>query len=180
MTSSKSFINDGLAGVYGVASVTGPTLVERALDPTQRQGLFTEASFLAAHATLTSSHPVKRGKKLLIDVLCGTVPPPPPGIPDPAAPSPSISTRERFAMHGLNVCAKACHGLMDPLGFAFEHYDAIGAYRAMDGGKPVDASGAFVAPSGAPPAAFQDAIGLMKLVAASEDARRCVTNRWFR
>ena len=50
--------------------------------------------------------------------------------------------RERFEEHGKNPCATACHGVIDPLGFAFENYNGIGGYQTMDGGKPVNASGA--------------------------------------
>ena len=51
------------------------------------------------------------------------------------------TTRQRFAEHDKNPCATACHTLMDPFGFAFEHYDGIGKYRTMDNGKAVDATG---------------------------------------
>jgi hypothetical protein len=57
-------------------------------------------------------------------------------------------TRERLAEHGDNACARACHSIFDPPGLAFENYDGIGAFRTMDGGKPVDASGIVRFPSG--------------------------------
>jgi Protein of unknown function (DUF1592)/Protein of unknown function (DUF1588)/Protein of unknown function (DUF1595)/Protein of unknown function (DUF1585)/Protein of unknown function (DUF1587) len=180
LSSSTSYVNADLARLYGVNGVTSQTLVLQALDPAQRAGLFTHASFLASHATPTSSHPVKRGKKIFSDVLCGTIPPPPAMVPPTETPSPNVSTRERFVAHEQNQCAKACHSLMDPPGFAFEHYDAVGRYRTMDGGKPVDSSGLFVGPSGGDPIAFNDAIEFMNILAASDDVRRCVTNRWFR
>jgi hypothetical protein len=89
-----------------------------------------------------------------------------------------VSTRERFAAHGEAACARACHELIDPLGFAFEHYDGIGAYRTMDGGKPVDASGVFML--GGAAKRFDDALDLTRHLAAAPEVRACMVKQLLR
>jgi hypothetical protein len=111
-------------------------------------------------------------------VLCFDLPLPPDDIPNPKPPAPNLSTRERFEEHGRNECARACHDVMDPLGFAFEHYDAIGGYRTMDGGKPVDASGTLRLDG--VERTFQDAIELVSLLSTSEQVRECMAKQWLR
>ena len=113
------------------------------LDANQRAGLLTQAAFLTVTGATDGSHPVKRGKKVYERLLCGELPPPPADVPPPKPASEGGTTRERFAEHSANACATGCHACMDPLGFAFEHYDGIGKFRTMDNGGVVDASGSF-------------------------------------
>src|SRR6185295_7603896 len=148
------------------------------LDPTRRSGILTQASFLAAHGTANESHPVKRGKTLADRVLCVEVPPPPDNVPDPQPPAPNLSTRERFAEHGKNACATACHSVFDPLGFAFEGYDAIGGFRTTDGGKPVNATGALSLGGQMRP--FKDAIEMVALLSQADEVRECMGRQWLR
>jgi hypothetical protein len=77
------------------------------------------------------------------------------------------------------VCA-SCHNIIDPPGLAFEHYDAIGAYRTIDGSSPVDASGELLGNDAALTGEFRDAIELIPRLAASETVQNCVANQWFR
>ena len=87
-----------------------------------------------------------RGKWILGNIL-GTPPaPPPPAVPQlkeagVAVAGKTLSMRERVAEHRANPACASCHNLMDPIGFAFENYDAVGRWRTVDGGVPVDASG---------------------------------------
>src|SRR5262245_50064103 len=103
----------------------------------KRAGILTHASFLTANASATSSHPVKRGVRIYGGLLCGSLGSPPEMPPPPASPPQNVSTREVFEAHDRQECARACHQLFDPLGFAFENYDAVGHHRFVDGGKPV-------------------------------------------
>jgi hypothetical protein len=88
------------------------------------------------------------------------------------------STRDRFTEHDTNDCARGCHNLIDPLGFAFENYDGIGKYRTMDNGKMVDASGE-VTLDGATKK-FANAVELSALLAGSAEVRRCFATQWVR
>jgi hypothetical protein len=164
-----------LARIYGVAAATG----RLALDPRQRAGILTHAAWLSAHADAAGTKPVARGRAVFEQILCGTIPPPPLDVPEPRPPMPGLTTRERYAEHGRSECAAGCHGLMDPLGFAFETYDGIGAYRTTEAGKPVDASGTVVLATDGP-RPFVDAVALARILAASADVRRCAARNWVR
>jgi len=177
LTSTSTFLDARLAGLYKVSG-GGATLAPGMLNPDQRGGILTQASFLAAHGTSEESHPVKRGKTLADRLLCIDLPLPPDNVPDPKMPAPNLSTRERYAEHGKNACATACHAIIDPLGFAFEHYDAVGGWRAMDGGKPVDASGSLEL--GGQQRSFKNAMELSALLAQAPEVRECMARQWLR
>jgi hypothetical protein len=89
------------------------------------------------------------------------------------------STRDRYAGHASNPVCAGCHAPTDPLGFAFENYDGVGAYRDMDGGKPVDATGTATTPLGAK-ITFNNALELTQQLAESDEVKWCVTKNWFR
>jgi hypothetical protein len=174
---SFSFVNQALGGVYGM-QVAGADLQRTELDRGQRAGFLTEASFLALTGAADGSHPVRRGKAIYEKLLCRELPPPPANVPPAKPASAGGSTRERFAEHDNNECARACHGLVDPLGFAFEHYDGIGKYRTMDNGKMVDASGEVPLDGATRP--FANALELGALLAGSAEVRRCFATQWVR
>ena len=88
------------------------------------------------------------------------------------------TTRERFVEHDQNECAKGCHLLIDPIGFAFEHYDGIGRYRTMDNGKPVDAASTVTIDGVDKP--FANALELTRILATSDTVRGCFARQWFR
>jgi hypothetical protein len=178
LTSTSSFANQPLAAVYGVKGVTGAPLKPVQLDAGQRAGLLTQAAFLTVTGATDGSNPAKRGKKIYENLLCGELPPPPPVVPPPKEASEGGTTRERFKEHSDQACAAGCHALMDPLGFAFEHYDGIGGYRTIDNGGQVDASGS-VELDGTMHS-FKDARDLVKVLAASETARKCFATQWAR
>jgi hypothetical protein len=180
LTAPTGYVNAKLAPIYGMKGVTGAELTRTALDGTQRAGLLTGVAFLTRYATAAGSHPVKRGAWVYERLLCGALPPVPPEVPPVKAAAPNLSTRERFADHASNPCARACHGLIDPVGFAFESYDGIGKFRAVDGGKPVDASGELTLPSGGEKRRFANAHELLGLIADSSDARSCMAKQWLR
>ncbi|HLX61392.1 MAG TPA: DUF1592 domain-containing protein [Planctomycetota bacterium] len=154
-----TFLNDTLARHYGMVDTAGNLKGEKTPRPggkpigfqfqrvelgekSQRGGLLTQASFLTVTSNPTRTSPVKRGRWVL-DQLLGTPPPPPP--PDvPALDNAKELTgtlRQRMEQHRADPNCAACHARMDPIGFAFENYDAIGAYRSQDAGQNIDASG---------------------------------------
>ena len=138
-----SFLNERLARHYGIPGVTGSHYRRVTLPDDRRAGLLGHGSILAATSYGNRTSPVLRAKWLLENVL-GTPPaPPPPDIPPfPAggeAGEPR-TVRERLAQHRRNTACAICHAPMDPLGFALENFDAVGAWRTRDAGLPVDAS----------------------------------------
>lgn len=178
LTAPFSFVNESLASVYGLTGVTGSNLRKVDLDPTRRAGMLTQAAFLTSHGAPGGSHPVKRGAELLERLLCVELPVPPANLPPVNPPKENVSTRERFADHGKNSCAVGCHALIDPLGFAFEYYDGVGAYRANDGGKPVDATGTIEL--GGKVGSFKNAIELSNLLAESDEVKQCMSKQLLR
>jgi hypothetical protein len=171
LTSSAPVSDPALAKLYGTTAGGTP-------DPTQRAGILTQASFLAMHATATDSHPVRRGAVIIRRFLCQDIQPPVNmDVGQVKMPAPGLTTRQRFAEHAMNPCA-TCHRLTDPIGFAFENYDAVGAYRTTEQGQKVDASGTLALDSGQ--VTFANALELERALAASSDVRDCMATQWLR
>lgn len=169
-----TFLNARLASHYGIAGVTGSELVKVPLLPgSRRGGLLTQASILTMTAVATRTAPVRRGAWALADLLCSPPPPPPPGIP-PLPPTVSAATmRERMEEHRKSPSCAGCHTLMDPIGLALEHYDAIGQWRNTDQGQPIDATGEIDGHS------FDGAEGLAQVIKSDPRFVRCATQKIF-
>jgi hypothetical protein len=139
-----TFLNERLARHYGIDGVKGDQLRRVRLTDGRRGGVLTQASILTITSNPTRTSPVKRGKWILENIL-GTPPPPPP--PDAGELSDdknailSGSLRQRMEKHRRNPSCASCHQRMDPLGFGFENFDAIGAWRTKDGEFTIDPSG---------------------------------------
>lgn len=177
LTAPYTFANQASAPLYG-ANASGTQLVKTDLNPAQRAGILTQTGFLAARADAIGSNPALRGITVFKKLLCGQLPAQPAVIPEVAAESANVSTRERFALHAQPACA-GCHVQFDAYGFAFENYDGVGQFRSMDGGKPVDASGNVTTPGGAQ-LKFSNAVEMAQQLAASDEVQWCMTRQWFR
>jgi hypothetical protein len=161
-----------------MSSVQAATMEKTTVDTTQRRGLLTQPAFLALTGASDGSHPVKRGKAVFQKLMCGVLPPPPANVPPAKPASAGGSTRQRFTEHDQNTCAKACHSLMDPIGFAFEHYDGIGRYRTTDNGVTVDSTGQLTLDGASH--SFADAVQLAGILAGSDTVKRCFATQWLR
>jgi mono/diheme cytochrome c family protein len=138
-----TFLNELLAKHYGINNVTGPEFRRVDLATGERGGVLTHGSVLAVSSYPTRTSVVIRGRYILQNIL-GTPPPPPPAdVPalDEQAVGTTASLRKQMEAHRTSAICASCHSRMDPLGFALENYDAIGKWRTMDGGFPVDSSG---------------------------------------
>jgi len=173
LTAPFTFVNAALAPLYGVEGEFGPDFVKVELDPAQRAGILTQIGFLASNAGGFENDPIHRGVFMNLKLLCTGLPPPPNVVPPLPAPVPGESLRERITRHtGKGTCGEGCHGyLINPLGFAFEHYDPLGRWQTMDAGKPVDAADEFV--FGGVAQAYDGAVELAQLMADSDEAHRC-------
>ena len=130
--------------IKGGQPIRGPKFVRVTLPGKERGGLLTQASILAVTSNPTRTSPVKRGRWVLEQLLGTPPPPPPPNVPDLDKDVKSVLTgslRQRMEQHRANPACANCHAKMDPLGFAFENYNAIGAFRKTEGDFPIDASG---------------------------------------
>ena len=139
-----TFVNERLARHYGIPNVYGSQFRRVPVTDEMRKGLLGHGSLLTltSHATRTS--PVLRGKFVLENIL-GTPPPsPPPDVPalkeNEKGQKPK-TVREQMAEHRANPTCASCHKIMDPIGFALDNFDAVGAWRTEDAGAPIDASG---------------------------------------
>ena len=139
-----TFLNERLADFYGIDGVDGGYFRRVPLAETARGGLLTHGSVLMVTSYPTRTSPVLRGKWVLENLLGAPPPPPPPDVPAlPAdADASAGSLREALERHRANPACAACHAKLDPLGFALENFDAVGAYRTEDEGVAVEASGA--------------------------------------
>lgn len=177
---THAYVDGPLARSYGIDGVEGDDLQRVELDPSQRAGLLTQPGLLTVLSKPNQSDPIHRGLFVRTRLLCQQLPPPPDDIavvaPDPA---PGLSTRERFAEHSQNERCRGCHQLMDPIGFGFEHYDAMGRWRELDEGATVDATGEVLATVDAD-GAFYGVPELAGLLAGSQQVRECVAMQLFR
>jgi hypothetical protein len=179
LTSRTSFVDASLAKVYGLAAPAGGLMKEVTLDPAQRAGILTQGSFLAVKADPDTSHPTKRGDAVQHRMLCLDLKVPDTlEVPPVADPNPNQTTRERFEVHGSAACAQACHQYLDPIGFAFENYDAIGAYRTTENNKPINASGQFTLKSGE--IKFKNAVEMVAQLAKAPETAECMVKQWLR
>jgi len=180
LTSSSTFVNSVNAPLYNV-SASGSTFQKMALDPTQRAGILTFGGFIGSTSHVAETSPVIRGKVIMQKFFCKDPPAPPAKVPPlpPVDQGPPTTTRARFDTHLADAACSNCHSLFQPMGDAFEEYDAIGAYRTEQYGFPIDSSGVLVgATGGDKPVA--NAIELVKLLAQSGQTDDCVTRQLFR
>ncbi len=179
LTSNRSFVNAPLASLYGVAP-PGDGFAAVDLPPRERAGVLTQASVLAVLASADQTSPVLRGQFVRDKLLCDPIPPPPPGVSvAPPRVDPTLTTKQRFAQHRASPSCAGCHALMDPIGFAFEHYDGIGRWRATEGAFPIDATGQIRSTEDVN-VSFDGAVELAARLAASKQVRRCLATQWFR
>jgi len=141
-------------------------------------GLLTQQAFLAAHAQSLDDSPVQRGHFVRVRMLCQDIPPPPPTLKVTLPPAdPTLTTRQRIAAHTAGDSCRACHTLMNPLGYAFEGFDAMGQPRATDNGQPVDTSGELTETDVNGP--FAGPEELAAKLGQSSSARECFARQWF-
>ena len=164
LNANFTFVNEPLAKLYGIEGVTGDKFI-RVKAPPHRGGVLTMASVLALNSNATRTSPVKRGKFIMEEIL-NTPPPPPPANVPPLEEGKQLkgTMRQVLEQHRANPVCASCHSKMDPLGFAFENFDPIGAWREKDGASPIDASG--VLPDGKK---FEGADGLKAVLDTKRD-----------
>jgi hypothetical protein len=147
--SPTTFVNAELARLYGLPAGVAPAgstdFVKTTLpDAGLRVGYLGQGSFLALNAHSDVTSPTYRGKFIREMLMCQTVPPPPmnvPPLPQNVVGAAPQTMRQKLAVHRAVEPCKTCHTLMDPIGLAYENFDAIGATRTMDAGQVIDPSG---------------------------------------
>jgi hypothetical protein len=144
-----TYLNEELARLYGVEGIRGPEMRRVALKDRRRGGVLTSAAVLMAQSDPERTNVPRRGNYIAASILGTPPPPPPPDVPslDESRKVGKMQTlREVLEAHRSRPECASCHAKIDPLGFSLQNFDAIGAWRDLEAGQPVDASG--VLPSG--------------------------------
>jgi hypothetical protein len=175
MTAQYSYLNPTLATYYQIPGITG-TGMQKVMLPasSHRGGLLTQATFLTLTSTSERSNPIRRGRWVLIQALCGELPPKPamvPALPNTGASEGNV--RMQLADHRTNPACAGCHTLMDPIGLGLENYDAVGAYRqTYRDGSSIDPAGKL--PGGS---TFNTPGELEQALVQDGDFDRCMTRK---
>jgi len=202
LTADYSFLTSELAEVYGMPAPKEQFEMVKFPADSQRAGILGQGTFLASTAGPTETSPTARGIFIRERLLCQHVPPPPPGVittlPDPLVDQKPKGHRQLMVEHVENPTCASCHRLMDPIGFGFEHFDAIGQFRDQEmipvprrggggggggrGGPPpipleIDAQGEI---AGIPNSNFTGAKQLGTILAASPVCQECIVRQMFR
>ena len=145
LRANYTFVNERLARHYGIPNVYGSHFRRVTLGPdSARGGLLGQGSILLLTSYPTRTSPVLRGKWILDNLLGAPPPPPPPNVPnlrEKNTDGTPLSMREAMVQHRANPVCASCHLRMDPVGFAFENFDALGRWRTRgESGAPIDAT----------------------------------------
>lgn len=196
-TADYGFMNGDLAAIYGVAAPAKDYERVRFSTGSERAGILGQAAFLALTAKPDETSPTARGLFVREQFLCQKVADPPPGVntnlPAVNETQPQ-TTRQRLQMHVSDAGCATCHNLIDPIGFGFEKFDAIGARReklklSFDAGNrprkstaktvelELDTTGSV---AGIPNSSFQSPDRLGAVLAQTPQCQECVVKQYFR
>jgi hypothetical protein len=147
-----TFLNERLAKHYGISGVYGSNMrrVELTSEFDVRRGMLGKGSLLTISSATNRNAPVIRGKTVMQIFLGVEPPPPPPGVEVDLSGANNVrggtvpTMRQQMEMHRKHEPCNSCHKIMDPIGLSLENFDAIGQWRTIDGGSPIDASGVLV------------------------------------
>jgi cytochrome c553 len=173
------YINGRMAKYYGIDLPADAPFQKAKLNPEQRAGVLTHPYLMATFSYTAASSPIHRGVFLAKSVLGVSLRPPPEAFtPLSAELHPKLTTRERVALQTKPVSCQACHGIINPLGYTLENFDAAGRYREKDNGQPVDSTGTYETRTGEK-VKFASARDLAKFMAGSEEVHSAFTEHLF-
>jgi hypothetical protein len=186
LTTPLAFVTPALAAIYGVSAPTATATAPQKVtlpDNQGRAGILTQASFLAVQAHPDQTSPVLRGKFVRSKLLCQPPPPPPAdvniSVPDVSS---AKTARDRFSAHlTAGSSCNGCHQLMDPIGLAFESFDAVGTFRTTENGVTIDVSGNVIGATDPNlSGSFNGVRELASKLAVSDQVSDCMATQWFR
>lgn len=174
LTTTRGFVGPLMAATYGVAPPAA-AVEERELGA-QRVGYFSQLPFLSLYGLNNEPDSIHRGVTMNLDVLCTVLGPPVADLP-PIPPLEAGQTNRQRISKLTGGCGGICHNQqINPLGFAFEHFDGLGRYRETENGMlPIVSSGTFVFSEGE--RSYEGAADLMQAVAAGSQAHRCYAKK---
>jgi len=143
LRANYTYLNERLARHYGINDVYGSHFRRTTLTDERRFGLLGQASILTVTSYANRTSVVLRGQWVLENLLGSPPPPPPANVPplkENDGRSKPTALRERMEQHRSNSVCASCHSRMDPIGFALEHFDAVGRWRETDGGAEINST----------------------------------------
>jgi hypothetical protein len=176
LLSTKGFYGSGMATLYGVTPPAAGAYTQADLG-SKRVGYFAQLPYLTLNGHNAEPSSILRGVTLNKDVVCATLGPPAPTIPPIPALQPGQTNRQRIDML-TGTCGQSCHNdMINPLGFAFEHFDGMGQWRDTEnGGLTIDASGSYTFADGTTKS-WTDEAGLMQVLAATPQTHTCFAKK---
>ena len=173
------YLNGRLAKFYGADLPADAGFSKVRLDAAERAGVLTHPFLMASFAHNRETSPILRGVFLARGVLAVSLRPPPAAF-TPLSPElqPNLTTRERVTLQTRSSTCMACHGIINPLGFTLEHFDAVGRYREQDNGKPIDSTGVYHSRSGKT-VTVKNAHELGAFLADSDEAQTAFVEQMF-
>ncbi|MHB1422972.1 MAG: DUF1592 domain-containing protein [Gemmataceae bacterium] len=180
LDANYTFLNERLAKVYGIEGVTGAQMRKVTLPPNSpRGGILTQATFLIITSNPDRTSPVKRGLFILDNLLGVPPPPPPPDITPLEEAADKVkgkppTLREALKVHRSEALCSSCHNRMDPLGLAFENFNALGRWRDKELNQPIEAGGQLLTGE-----SFKDVRELKKILTTTRrfDYYRCAAEK---
>lgn len=176
-SSTETFVDGRLASIYGINDITGD-FTRVTLNDSQRKGILTTPGMMAILAKSNESAPVRRGGFIREQIFCQHLETPQGLAVTAPVPDPTLTARERYAVHRASPTCAGCHQLLDPIGLALENYDAIGRWRDTENGKPIDNSGEVTSTD--VDGTFSGPVAFSEKVAASKQARSCYSTQMYR
>jgi cytochrome c553 len=179
LKSNSIYVNGRLARMYDIQLPENAPFQSVSFQPDERSGIVSHPYLLANLAYTGNSSPIHRGV-FITRSLMGRVMRPPPESVTPAAPElhPDLTTRERVSLQTSPEACQTCHSTINPLGFALEHFDAIGRYRQVEKGRAIDATGTYVVRSGEA-VRFDGVRELAEFLAENDETREAFVRQLF-
>ncbi len=179
LLSDELYLNGRLAKFYGADLPADAGFRKVKLDAEQRAGVLTHPYLMAAFSYTGDTSPIHRGVFLARGVLGLSLRPPPEAFtPLPAELHPTLTTRERVTLQTKPNACQSCHGVINPLGFTLENFDAVGRFREKDHDKPVDPAGSYLTRSGTP-VTLSGARQLGEFLAGSDEVHEAFVEQMF-
>ncbi len=173
------YVNQPLADYYGIGIEPGEQFQEVTSDSEVSAGILTHPYLMARFAYHKTSSPIHRGVFVVRSLLGRFLKPPPIAVaPLDEGADPTLTTRQRVMMQTNEPTCQTCHSMINPLGFSFENYDAVGRFREQENAQPIDASGAYQDREGKR-ISFNGARGLAEFLAGSRETHRCFVEQLF-
>ena len=150
LTANDTFVNERLAKHYGIPNIYGPQFrrVTLPAELDMRRGLLGKGALMTVTSAAARTSPVTRGKWFLATFLGVEPPQPPPDVPafkervvDSTGNTKPPTMKQSLEMHRISPTCASCHQIFEPMGIALENFDAVGAWRTLDEGVPIDATG---------------------------------------